>query len=244
MHIFTSKIKSRIKTTILKRDLIRSDGFTIVELMIASAVFSLVLILITYGVISFNQAYYGGVVQASTQNVAHAILDNLSQSIQFDGGEVATVSGGGWNGICVGNQFYQVQPGMELVTNGGTLGPDQVTQALLQTGNVTSCSGQIPGTVGGTSSGTAGGTELLGDHMRIAVLTASPVSGTNLYQLHIRVVYGDDDLICAQSVAGSCSNPSSTNGATAADAQCKSTTGTPQFCAVSDLNTTDQKRVN
>src|SRR6185437_9676288 len=82
----------------------RAAGFTIVELMIAAAIFSLVLILLSYGVIRFNQAYYGGLVQSSTQNAARSIIDNISQAIQLDGGTISpdlTKPGlPGWTGLC------------------------------------------------------------------------------------------------------------------------------------------------
>ncbi|HSW79189.1 MAG TPA: prepilin-type N-terminal cleavage/methylation domain-containing protein [Candidatus Saccharimonadales bacterium] len=221
-----------------KRLSFKSAGFTIVELMIASVVFSLVLVLITYGVIRFNQAYYGGVVQTATQNVARSVIDSVTQGIQLNGGEVAQLTPvAGWSGVCVGNQFYQFQQGKQLYKGTASPGPNQVSQAMILEPDVSSCSGQTPGA-------TVKGTEMLGEHMRLANLTVSSISGTSLYKVNVRVVYGDDELLCAQSVSGSCSSPSSTAGATATDAQCKSGTGTPQFCAVSDLSTTVQKRIN
>lgn len=222
----------------IKRLNLLSAGFTIIELMIASAVFSLVLVMITYGVIRFNQAYYGGVVQTTTQNVARSIMDNISQAIQLNGGEVAQLTpSSGWSGICVGNEFYQFQQGKQLYTGSGSPGPNQVSQAMILDTNAINCTGLTPGA-------SVNGTELVGEHMRISKLSVAPVSGTDLYSINVRVVYGDDDLLCAASVGGSCSSPSSTSGATAADAQCKSNTGTPQFCAVSDLSTTVEKRIN
>ncbi len=223
----------------MKSDKIRKSlaGFTIIELMIASVVFSLVLVLITYGVIRFNQAYYGGIVQSNTQNVARTIVDNISQAIQLNGGEVdAGLSNGSWGGLCVGSQFYQYQLGKQLKSS-GSLGANQATQTLVMESGVSNCSGQTPGS-------SVSGTELLGEHMRLANLQVTPVAGTSLYTVHVRVVYGDDDLVCSQSVVGSCSNPNSMNGATAIDTECKSNTGAPEFCAVSDITTTVQKRVN
>jgi type II secretory pathway pseudopilin PulG len=212
-------------------------GFTIVELMIAATVFSMVLLLITFGVIRFNQAYYGGIIQSNTQNVARTAIENISQAIQFDGGTVVTSSNGSWKGICVGSRFYQYQPGMQL-ENGGPLGPDQRTQALIFEPNAASCNS--PGT-------SVSGTELLGKNMRIAVLSVAPISGTGLYKIDARVVYGDDDLLCSPNeVNGSCTStgtmpPGSGNYATP-DLQCKSLSG--PFCAVSELSTVVGKRVD
>jgi type II secretory pathway pseudopilin PulG len=226
----------KLRTSKLHRGKIhKAAGFTIIELMIAALVFSMVLILITYGVIRFNQAYYGGIIQTDTQNVAHTVIDNISQAIQFDGGTVTTgMKNGNWSGLCVGSQFYQYQLGKQLVGSGP--GADQTLQALVLETNVSACSGQTPGA-------SLNGTELLGEHMRLADLEVTPIGGTNLYKVYVRVVYGDDDLLCAQSVPGSCSNPNSTNGATAKDAQCKYDISNPAFCAEADLSTTVQQRV-
>jgi prepilin-type N-terminal cleavage/methylation domain-containing protein len=231
----TTKIPECSKSVQL--NILRAAGFTIIELMIAAAIFSLILLLITFGVIKFNQAYYGGVVQSSTQNVARAIMSNISQAIQLDGGAINTTNSGSWYGICIGNQYYQYDQGQELISS-GTLGPDQVRNALVYEPDVSSCTGIIPG------SNVSSGTEMLGEHMRVANLQVTPVSGTtNLYRIDVRIVYGDDDLICSLTKGG-CNSPASIIGATATDAECKSNTGTPQFCAMTDLSTTVEKRIN
>jgi prepilin-type N-terminal cleavage/methylation domain-containing protein len=214
-----------------------SNGFTIIELLIATAVFSMILILITFGVIRFNEAYYRGLTQSSTQNVARTIMSNVAQTIEFNNGTVApNMSGGGsyptWSGLCVNNQFYQYQLGKELVT--GTPSGNQVSQAMLRS-DAGDCTGATPGQ-------TLIGSEMLSPHMRLSDLEVTS-SGTDLYKINVRVVYGDDDLICAASAAGSCSTPADTSGATAKDAQCKSFTGS-QFCAEADLSTVVQKRIN
>ncbi len=234
-YLQTMRIQERAGLRISTRR--KSTGFTIVELMIAAAVFALVLLLITYGVISFNRAYYGGIIQTNTQNVARTAIENISQAIQFDGGTILTSTNGSWGGLCVGSQFYQYQLGMELETSGGSLGPDQATQAMVFEPNVASCS--VPGT-------SVNGTELLGKNMRLAHVSVNQVGGTQLYNIDVRVVYGDDDLLCSPSeVPGSCAAtstmPPGSDYATP-DLQCKTLSGS-QFCAVSELTTKVEARV-
>lgn len=236
-----------VRKTDPNQNALRQAGFTIIELMIATMVFSSVLILITYGVIQFNRAYYGGLVQTQTQNVARSIIDNLSQAVQLDGGTVTSNPNPGWSSICIDNVIYQFQRGMQLNTSGGTLAADQVAKALLVTGGINNCGSQTPGTVHADGTvgpvGSAGGTELLGEHMRIANLTVNRIGVTNLYTINVRVVYGDADELCSQT-AGTCVNQNP-SGATATDAQCRSTSAdAPQFCAVADLTTTVQQRIN
>lgn len=219
-----------------RRSSFSDGGFTIIELMIATVIFSMILILITVGVIRFNDAYYRGITQSDTQNVARTVMSNIAQSIQFtDGTVTAGMSGtGGWQGLCVGGQFYQYLPGKQLTTN-STLGPNQTNKALIESSGP-ACSGSTPGS-------SLAGSELLSPHMRLSNLSVSSV-GTDLFKIEVRVVYGDDDLVCASSVAGSCGNASDTSGATAPDAECKESVAGSQFCAEADLSTVVQKRID
>src|SRR5262249_25193419 len=63
----------------------RQAGFTIVELMVATLVFSTILIVITYGVLSFTRAYYNGVTNSTTQDTARNIISTISQAVEFNG---------------------------------------------------------------------------------------------------------------------------------------------------------------
>src|SRR5690349_14114335 len=58
-------------------------GFTIVELMVATLVFSVVLLVVTVGIMQFTRSYYRGAIQAKTQDTARTVIDNITQSLQF-----------------------------------------------------------------------------------------------------------------------------------------------------------------
>jgi prepilin-type N-terminal cleavage/methylation domain-containing protein len=60
------------------------QGFTIIELMIATAVFAIVLLIATVAVISLTQSYIKGNVQSETQDAASSVLTNITQAIQFN----------------------------------------------------------------------------------------------------------------------------------------------------------------
>jgi type II secretory pathway pseudopilin PulG len=222
----------------MKKSLIRSSssGFTIVELLIATLVFSVVLVLITFGVIRFNQAYYKGVTQSDTQNVARAVMDNIAQSIQFSGDTVTspigTVGSGKSVGFCVGDQRYSYLLGWQLVDGSASVSKHQTNHAL-SVDSPGNCSGMNAQNM---QSAGVNGTELLSPHMRVAKLSVTSVAGSNdLYKVDVRVVYGDDDLL---------ESPSGIKpAATAPDAQCGVQSGS-QFCAVSELSTVVQKRIN
>jgi type II secretory pathway pseudopilin PulG len=202
-------------------------GFTIIELLVSTLVFSVVMLLIAVGVMQFNHAYYGGITQTNTQDTARSILEQVSQGIQFSGDQVTSpiASAGSEQGFCIGNDRYSFRLGWQLVDSGPIVAQHQMTHVLIK---------DSPGLCGGMSAQNfnnplaAGSTELLSPHMRLSKLSVSQVPGTtNLYNIDVRVVYGDDDLL---------TNP------TASNAACKLVSGA-QFCAISELSTVVQKRL-
>ncbi len=58
-------------------------GFTIVELMIATVVFTLVLLMASAAIIEVGKKYYKGITYARTQEVARSVVEEISQSLQF-----------------------------------------------------------------------------------------------------------------------------------------------------------------
>ena len=203
----------------------RQGGFTIVELMIATLVFSLVLLLVTMGVLQVNRVYYKGVTEANTQNVARSITDTISQAIQFSGGNVtplptnAAPTPGTMYYVCVNNQQFIYWPGYQLVN--GTPGLHQANHSLVQRTIAGSC---------GAPVAPISGRELISPNMRLSNLQISQVPGSaNLFKIRVTVVYGDEDVL---------------TGSTSLTPKCKSIAGNNHFCSVSDLTTVVEKRVN
>jgi prepilin-type N-terminal cleavage/methylation domain-containing protein len=237
MLTFQTPIFTKIRRNNFRAAELRaSNGFTIVELMIATLVFSVLLVLITVGVIRFNQAYYKGVTQSNTQNVARTIVEDISQAIQFgtSGDSVAGTPGstpGQSYYFCVGNLRYRYLLGDELSDNPGS---SQTYHALVVDSPSTCNGADINPTSINVSS--LSGSELVSPKMRLSKLSVQQVSGSSdLWSIDVRVAYGDDDLFFSPS-----GDPS---GAAAPDATCSSGAGS-QFCAVSELSTIVQKRVN
>ena len=214
-------------------------GFTIIELLIATLVFAVVLVVITIGIIQIARVYYKGVTETNTQNTARSIIDNVSQSIQFSGGNVTTAPGsvtpGSSFSFCVGNQQYSYTLGYQVEDNPSP-SKYQTYHAMVQS--------TAAGTV--CSSATAAqnvraqnvtGREMVSPHMRLANLSVTPVAGTSNYKILVKIIYGDDDLIYSPSA------PTSAAGPTRPDAVCRPVRQGSQFCAVSQLSTVVQKRV-
>jgi len=210
-------------------------GFTIIELLIATLVFSMVMILITVGVLSFTRAYYKGVNQSNTQNVARTVLEAIAQRIQFSGDKVTSPIGqapDGSVGFCIGNERYSYLPGWQLTDTAPNQGLSQSKHALVR---------DSPGLCGGLSAqpvrdgSTVSGTELLSPGMRISKLSVEKLANGEMYRITVRVVYGDDDLLFSQS--GNAAGPK------AADAACLASISGAEYCAESELSTVVQKRI-
>ena len=79
------------------------QGFTILELLIATTVFSVVLLIVSAGIIYIGKVYYRTVTQNKAQEATRSIVEQVAQSIQFTGGDVVLTA----SGVCVGNTMYQ-----------------------------------------------------------------------------------------------------------------------------------------
>jgi prepilin-type N-terminal cleavage/methylation domain-containing protein len=202
-------------------------GFTIIELMIATMVFSVILIVITTAIIQIGHIYYKGVTSARTQEAARGIIDDISRSIQMSGGTVTpsiTNAASGAKGFCVNQRRYSYVLDKQL-TDSSLVASDQTKHALVVDEMNSQCTGATSAQdiTNAQVSLAAGSDELLGPNMRLAKMS---VTGSgDLYTISVRVVYGDTDLLTSDHM--SCVNQSAGS----------------QFCAVSELNTTVQKRV-
>jgi prepilin-type N-terminal cleavage/methylation domain-containing protein len=222
---------------------LRDNGFTIIELLVATAVFSVILLVITAGIMLFTRDYYKGVIQANTQNVARTIVNTFGQGIQFS---PATNISGTWpkiqdsgaiHGYCINGISYGYILGKQLNPGASGYAANQVLVADSGIACYDALSAQMPNDAA----------ELMGKHMRLAQFNVAQVAGsTDAYSIDVRVVYGDDDLLCSPNeVARSCSSQTAMPNLSdyqTPDLQCKGNVGS-QFCAVSELSTVVKKRL-
>lgn len=204
------------------------------ELLIATLVFSMVLLVVTIGVMTFTKSYYKGITQSNTQNTARSVIENITQAIQFSGDAVTspigTVGSGSSVGFCIGNQRYSYQTGWQLVDGTPQIALKQTKHELVvdTPGN---CSGLNAQDVTKTPSGT----ELLSPNMRVAKLSVAQVGTSGMYKVDLRVLYGDADLLYSPSGDAA--------GAAAPDAKCRAAFSGSQFCAESELSSIVGKRI-
>lgn len=223
-----------------------TQGFTIVELMIATLVFSTILLVITVGVLKFTSAYYKGVNASATQSTARTIADTVGQAVQFGTPAVTESSttpgplyvsanktglfcAGGYAFVYSHTQYTGLAPSL---TNAG------VYMMKMPTG---ACDiATIPSLTGGQ--------EMLSKGMRVTDIRLVENGTSGVYSFNVTVAYGDSDLLC---IVGDATAGCGTGGATPSDLQlrgqntkvsCRTGAGN-EYCAVVTLNTSIKKRV-
>ncbi|MBX6333759.1 prepilin-type N-terminal cleavage/methylation domain-containing protein [Candidatus Saccharibacteria bacterium] len=214
----------------------REQGFTILELMIATMVFSVVLLLVTAGILQVSRVYYKGLTESTTQSTARNIIDTLAQAIQFSGAEVTethNVNPGKDDSFCIGNKQYSYRLGSQVMNNPSS--SDQAWHALVERTVSGSCSGIAAQSL---NQQNVVGRDLIGQRMRLAKLVVKDL-GDGRYEITVRVVYGDADLLHSPS------NPNSPieTAAMKPDATCRPVRAGTQFCATAELSTVVVKRV-
>jgi hypothetical protein len=158
----------------------------------------------------------------------------LAQAIQFGRTINTNLGTGATNGLCVDGKLFSYIVGRQVIDSGGNSGQHQGYHGLVLDSSGGTCSPTtVPNALPNTSALAAGNRELLRDHMRLTALDVT--SNGDLYTIRVRVVYGDDNTL-QPTVTGSL-----TPAQWAAE-KCDGKGGT-QFCAVSDLTTTVQKRL-
>lgn len=246
---------------------VNNNGFTIIELLIATLIFSLVLILVTTGVMQFTRQYYKGIISSGTQNTARAIIDDVTRTIQFNTGSFYTLTSNTTTpntdpaahalGYCIGEtKRYSFRLNAQVTEGTADNNLHQSNHGLVTDG-VSGCNTATPALDVRdpnilinpdiqTGRALLYPRELLGQRMRLSkfkIETVPNMVGT--YSVTVRVIYGDDDMLCTPSIPDSCVNRSAAPDplTDVGSLVCKSTIGN-QFCAVSELTTTVKKRVN
>jgi len=212
-----------------KKIIVRSQpGFTIVELMVATTVLSIILLLATVTMTSIGNLYTKGVNQSATQDTARNIIDGLAQNLELSNGYTLSPDK---QSICIGAVRYTYVLGKQI----GSAQPHVLWRDTAPAGCANNSA--VLGT-----SGASGGSELMAANSRLGELS---ISTTSPYVISVQVAYGDDDLLCNANAPGDCAlNTTSTHLAdSGASLQCKGNAG-DQFCAVSTLTTTVVPRIH
>jgi type II secretory pathway pseudopilin PulG len=211
------------------------EGFTIVELMIAAAVMSTILVVSSVVMIGIGTLYYKGINQSQVQDNVRSINDEVAQHLELsDQFKTGSLLSGGVTvkSYCMGATRYSFAIGIQLGTIPHVLWRDIDNSGTCQPQDV-------------TSTGLTGGTELIAPHSRLTNFTITQANPSDPYEITVGVAYGDDDLLCSASVAGSCITSTTMRAADFqnGDLLCKGLTG-QQFCGTAKLSTTVVQRIS
>lgn len=209
---------------------INNKGFTIVELMIASAVFSVVLLLCATAIVQVGRMFYKGTIVNRTQTTTRNTTDDISQAIQFNSGSGGFFRSGTqvFSGVtvasyCFGNVRYSFAPpayslGLAVGQLPHILWKDRVTGSACDPVDI-------------TNAGISGGQEMLGDDMRLVqfdpVEIIVPPNPSGVWTVTVMVAYGATNDLFTDASFDTCVG-SSLGG---------------QFCSVSGITTNVIKRL-
>jgi prepilin-type N-terminal cleavage/methylation domain-containing protein len=229
--------------TIRRSNRLRQQGFTIIELMVATTVFSTILVLVTTVMISIGRLYYKGINQANVQGAVRTIASDVSQHLQFNDQDrevvaAKTVGGQSVQAYCIGTTRYSYVTGVMI----GDVPKDadnistssQIFHHILWRDNVGSGDCLTPADLTATNPSDAptvvntvqgqDGAELIPDNSQLTEFSIEPNSSP--YDIRVAIAFGDNDLL-------------NLNGF---DTTCRGGIG-DQFCATARLNTAAVKRL-
>lgn len=165
----------------------RNKGFTIIELMLAMALLSFILIFIVTTVVSTIQIYNKGLSLKEISQSGRSIGAEFQRSIKESADEAIVVKSN-WNRICMGKVSYVWNQGNatdNTYSNGTTIGLAKVYDP---SGSM--CTGNSRPSVNIQRS-----TELLGSNIRIRYVSLTKIAEPTLYSLKYVLSSADDSLL-------------------------------------------------
>jgi prepilin-type N-terminal cleavage/methylation domain-containing protein len=223
-------------------------GFTIIELMIATSVLSVMLVMVTVMMINIGNLYYKGISQSRIQDNVRNITDEVSKHLEL-GDHFFLRTSGSQAAYCIGSDRYTFVLYKQIGDNPAS--PDFHSRHVLwRDANPTpgSCPAALPNLAAATPS--AGGTELITPHSRLLEFS---ITGTSPYNVRISEAYGDNDLLCDTGTANDCTTDATLSSVVeklaagtmpgpSGNVRCRGDRG-DQFCATANLSTTVVKRL-
>jgi prepilin-type N-terminal cleavage/methylation domain-containing protein len=217
----------------------KQSGFTIIELMIATSVLSVILLIVTTIMISIGSLYYKGVSQVRVQDDVRSISDELSRQLKLSNLALSPLAGptpiGGYPSdayaYCIGNTRYSFVLGVQLGRGRDTDGSLQIPHVLWRDTNTSGACSPLNLTQANPTASAGPGNSLPGSGAELGVpnsrLTSFSIAGASSpYTISLEIASGSIDLL---------------SGATGA-VHCLGTVG-DQFCATANLTTTVVSRL-
>lgn len=197
-------------------------GFTIIELLIATLVFSIVMVVLLAAFISTSNLFYKGVSMNSTQEDTRSVVQSIADDIKFSQSPpadlAATITTPGPGIFCIGQHRYQYKIGHQLNGSAGDYAVQRDTISYSADCSKTASGNDIE--------------EMLDNGMQLNALNISCKGGRCLVNVHVVFYSGanQDELFSSPG------NIKPTN--TAKDAECSGGLNGSQICATADFDST------
>lgn len=195
-------------------------GFTVIELLLATAVFSVVIVVALAGFLGIGRVFYKGVNLTQSKQTAQKMLDIVTNDIQSASTPVFSgTASNDRNYYCVGHIRYTYKINNLIDITDSTTYDTTEKFGLMRD--------SLPGTSGCANPFDGSGaiapqnpSELLGNYMRLNKFDIKPIpSSTNVYTVTIKITTGDDSTLNE-------------------DGTCDSNLSKSQYCSQTELTTT------
>jgi prepilin-type N-terminal cleavage/methylation domain-containing protein len=226
-----------MKKNILKHNSCKqnSNGFTIIELMIATIVFSMVLVVLLASFMQIGRMFYKGVSLSNTNEATRTLVEDLVSDVRFFAQtpiscDPAINCTGVKKYFCIGSNRYTY-----------ILGTKTKDTDITNPQSNTMTAGMVRDTIPGCPAPSIGGADpkqLLGLNMQLNNMEFIPASNGVFVHAHV-VFYGIDNSIFVSKIPG-LDTPA--EALTAHDAYCDGSLFSTQLCAASDIQTIVQLR--
>ena len=246
---------------------LNTQGFTLIELMIASVIFATLLLFSTAIIIQIGRLYQRGLTTTRTQETVRRVTDDISGAIQFSGDKVSVIGPvvvGDTSGFqanayafCTGNIRYSYVIGAQVSDNADegkyNTNVAQPKLNLIKHGlwreRITTSNGCTPSdltrAVPDNDAGGVGseGAELLSKGTRLAGLQIVPLDDKGkLWSIKVRLAKGDNDLL--DDKLDATGNPVPPATADNIKDTCKTGIAGKEFCAIAELNLNVVRRLD
>lgn len=222
------------------------SGYTLVELMIAASVFSVIMLGVAGTVTQVGRMYYKGVISSRTQNIARSVNDEVSRAIQFSNKNIAANTNVSFGDpgeprmgvFCVGQNRYTFAINVQVSDGQTNYDPikHRGPHALLRdrVSDPGSCDLDVPKPTASLPAN-SNAEELLEQNMRLKDIAVQEDNGS--FKVLVSVIYGDDDLLVTETGDTLDINPSGM------PQSCTGSIVGGQWCAFSTLETNVTKRL-
>ena len=179
-----------------------NNAFTIIELLIATTVSSVIILGASMMIIQITRMYYKSIIMSNTQTSARDLMESITRPIQYEGAAITgpneITPGSGKYKLCIGNVRFTYQINKQQGTD--------INHAVWKDKGLCSAAD-----INLDSTTLINGQDVLSKNMRLLSLVVTQVTGAQgLYRVEAKVAYGDDDLfddpdhptVCKGNIAG------------------------------------------